>query len=266
VFVIEAVDTMNDHAANRMLKTLEEPPPFAHLLLLSDRPEDVLATIASRCQRVRFDPLAPDLIATRLQGVEGDRARACARLALGDARLAQRLAGAEGAALRSSAEELIRCALSGSTDGRPWMGMLDAARAAAASAAQESGERMDSELELVPGKDKKRYEREAMEAQRRGERRARTHALDLALRLGELWLRDLLCICEGAREIVYAVDRADELERDAQRCDAARLRVGIELVGDTRLSLALNVSEELALEALVYRLQETLAAQALAVG
>ncbi|MCW3027445.1 MAG: hypothetical protein JWN81_656, partial [Solirubrobacterales bacterium] len=53
VFVIEAVDAMNDQAANRMLKTLEEPPSFAHLLLLTDRREEVLATIASRCQHVR---------------------------------------------------------------------------------------------------------------------------------------------------------------------------------------------------------------------
>ncbi len=42
VFVIEAAETMNDQAANRLLKTLEEPPSFAHLLLLSDRREDVL--------------------------------------------------------------------------------------------------------------------------------------------------------------------------------------------------------------------------------
>src|SRR6202047_4098188 len=63
VFVIEAVDTMNDQAANRMLKTLEEPPAFVHLLLLTDRPHDVLATIASRCQAVRFDPLPARRIA-----------------------------------------------------------------------------------------------------------------------------------------------------------------------------------------------------------
>src|SRR3984957_12274887 len=56
VFVIEAVETMNDQTANRMLKILEEPPSFTHLVLLADRREDVLATIASRCQPVRFDP------------------------------------------------------------------------------------------------------------------------------------------------------------------------------------------------------------------
>src|SRR6202035_3582198 len=81
VFVIEGVDTMNEQAANRMLKTLEEPPSFAHLLLLTDRREDVLATIASRCQPVRFDPLPSSRVAERLEGVAGDRAQACAPLA-----------------------------------------------------------------------------------------------------------------------------------------------------------------------------------------
>ena len=78
VFVIEAVDTMNDQAANRMLKTLEEPPAFVHLLLLTDRREDVLATIASRCQQVRFDPLPPARMAERLE-VSSPSARRRAR-------------------------------------------------------------------------------------------------------------------------------------------------------------------------------------------
>ena len=38
VFVIEGADTMNDQAANRMLKTLEEPPSFVHLVLLTRPP------------------------------------------------------------------------------------------------------------------------------------------------------------------------------------------------------------------------------------
>src|SRR5450631_2461129 len=49
VFVIESAETMNEQAANRLLKTLEEPPAFAHLILLSDRWQDVLPTLLSRC-------------------------------------------------------------------------------------------------------------------------------------------------------------------------------------------------------------------------
>lgn len=258
VFVIEGAETMNDQAANRMLKTLEEPPAFTHLLLLADRREDVLATIASRCQPVRFDPLPWALMADRLDGVDGERARACARLALGDAGVAARLASAEGEALRACAEDFVRCALAGSTAARPWLGLLEVAKAAGLAAGERSQARMERELELVPSKERKRHEREGAEARRRGERRVRTQTLDLALRVAELWLRDLLCVCEGGGELVYAVDRRAELQHDADGRGAVALRRGMELVADTRLSLSLNVSEELALEALAYRLQALL--------
>jgi DNA polymerase III subunit delta' len=268
VFVIEGVDTMNDQAANRMLKTLEEPPPFVHLLLLTDRREDVLPTIASRCQAVRFDPLPSARIAELLQDVGHDvepaRAQACARLALGDLRLAERLASGEGEALRAGAEEFVRSALGGQTAERSWTGLLDVAKGAGVAAGEAEDGRLREELELVPSKERKRYEREGADARRRAERRARTQALDLTLRLAELWLRDVLCVAEGAPECIYAVDRVDELKIDAEGRDGTALRAGVELVQDTRLRLALNVSEELALEALAYRLEATATATATA--
>src|ERR687896_678381 len=42
VFVLERADTMNDEAANALLKTLEEPAPYVVLLLLTDNPSPVL--------------------------------------------------------------------------------------------------------------------------------------------------------------------------------------------------------------------------------
>ncbi len=97
---------------------------------------------------------------------------------------------------------------------------------------------MREELELLPSRERRRYERESAEAQRRGERRARTRTLDEGLRLVELWLRDMLCVGEGAGELVYAVDRRDELARYAGGRDAASLARAVELVADTRLSLS----------------------------
>lgn len=258
VFVIEGVERMNDQAANRLLKTLEEPPSFAHLLLLTDRREDVLATIVSRCQSVRFDPLPPAVIAEGLQCADPERAEACARLALGDAGLAALLAGEQGGALRDGAERYVRSALADSTGERAWLGLLELAKAAGASAGEEAQERMAGELELLPKKERKRYEREGLDARRRGERRARARTLDLALRLAELWLRDMLCLAEGAPELIHAVDRRAELEEDARERDGALVGRGVELVADTRLSLTVNVSEELALEALAYRLEALL--------
>jgi len=57
--LIEDAHRLNGGAANMLLKTLEEPPPGTHFLLVTHRPEAVLQTIRSRAQRVAFSPL-PD--------------------------------------------------------------------------------------------------------------------------------------------------------------------------------------------------------------
>ncbi|HAR30278.1 MAG TPA: hypothetical protein DCR65_02065 [Gammaproteobacteria bacterium] len=51
VIVLEQAHAMNRNAANALLKTLEEPPSGVHLLLLTSRPGQLLATVRSRCQR-----------------------------------------------------------------------------------------------------------------------------------------------------------------------------------------------------------------------
>jgi DNA polymerase-3 subunit delta' len=254
VFVLEAVETMNDQTANRMLKTLEEPPDFVHLLLLTDRREDVLETIASRCQPVRFDAIPAARIAERLLDAAPEQAQACARLALGDTGRAAWLAGEQGSALRASAERLVRAALAGEGEERPWAGLLEVARSAGVSAGERAQEEMARELELVPAREHKRHEREGLETKRRRERRERTRTLDLGLGLAELWLRDLLCVREGISELIHAVDRRALLHQDAAAVGDLPLCAAIELVQDTRLRLPLHVSDELALEGLAYRL------------
>mgnify|MGYP006277083263 CR=1 FL=1 len=64
--VIDA-ERMNTEGANTFLKMLEEPPPKTVFMLLTGRPEMLLPTIVSRCQKLRFDPLPPTALATALQ-------------------------------------------------------------------------------------------------------------------------------------------------------------------------------------------------------
>src|SRR4051794_30354932 len=129
VFVIEDADAMNDQAANKLLKTLEEPPAFAHLVLLTNRPGNILPTIASRCQLVRFEAATPAELSHRLQtrhGVPPLTADAAARLALGDAERALALALAEGPALRDAAGKFARATLHGTVGAdRPHVAILD---------------------------------------------------------------------------------------------------------------------------------------------
>jgi DNA polymerase-3 subunit delta' len=260
VFVIERADTMNDATANRMLKTLEEPPAFVHLILLSDRPGDLLETITSRCQGVRFDPLPAAELAARLEreGVRPEHAQACARLALGDGARARRLALGDGPALRAVAERCARAPLEGDAGPEPWAALLAVAKADQKRAAEALDAGHADTLELLAKSERKRYEREHGERVRRAERRASTATLDLGLALVGLWFRDLACVLDDAPEIVHASDRSAQLRADAAGRDAATMRAALELVEDTRQRLALNVSEELALEALAYRLAELL--------
>ncbi|MGH2915821.1 MAG: hypothetical protein ACRDMX_12630, partial [Solirubrobacteraceae bacterium] len=94
VFVIERADEMGDDTANRLLKTLEEPASFVHLILVSERPARVLGTIRSRCLQVRFEAPGEDVAAAEIESETGARpatARACLRLALGDPERARAL-------------------------------------------------------------------------------------------------------------------------------------------------------------------------------
>ena len=58
IAVIEDADFMNEAASNRLLKTLEEPPGDAVLILLSENTENLLPTIRSRCIRYRLEGVA----------------------------------------------------------------------------------------------------------------------------------------------------------------------------------------------------------------
>jgi DNA polymerase III subunit delta' len=262
VFVLERADTMNDEVANRLLKTLEEPAEFVHLILLTDALGQVLETVISRCQLVRFDPLSPERIAAVLEGegVDGPRAGACGRLALGNLTRARFLASSEGEALRGDVDRLVRACLAGEMRAaggeEPWRPLLARADAQCDVAQEEVARAAADRLENEPkGRDRKAIEREFEEAAKRDGRRARTEVLELGLQLTALSFRDLLCLAEGAPGALLASDRASALAEAARGRDARRLREAIERCEDARQALELNVTEDLALTALTLRLE-----------
>ncbi len=62
IAILESADTMNRAAANALLKVLEEPPAGALLMLVADRPAQLLPTVRSRCQQTALDLGDPALI------------------------------------------------------------------------------------------------------------------------------------------------------------------------------------------------------------
>jgi len=75
----------NDNAANALLKTLEEAPSYAVLILTADNPEQLLPTILSRCEVLRLRPLRVEKVQKALEGrgVETSRARLIAHISGG---------------------------------------------------------------------------------------------------------------------------------------------------------------------------------------
>jgi len=283
VFVIEAAEAMRDESQNALLKTLEEPPEFVHLILLSSEPEALLETIASRCQPIDFAPLPPEAVEAQLAGAGSpDAISAAARLSAGDPSRARFLLSDAGRQLRAAAlgwgrevgaasadaarrdSDEISAGATGasgtvsgesaptSPTGAP---LLKAAETAGEEAEDATRKALEEEAEAGV----KRSAKDMTDEAKRAGRRRRTEVLDLGLELVASWYRDLAAVAAGADEAVFNQDRLDELQGQAADLDPNRPRHAVELVEDTRRRLDLNVSEELALEALAFRLAAVLA-------
>ena len=227
---------------------------------MTARPADLLPTIASRCQPVRFDAPAADGLASAStpSGAAGG-AQAAARLALGDGERALALATGEGPALRAAAEALRARDAARRVAGEPWSDVLARAKRLGEAAGAEVEERAAGRAEVLPEKERRRARARGADAAKRAVRRARTGAIDEGLRLTGLWLRDVACVADGAEELVHAVDRLDALREDAAGPRRARpARGGRARRRDAR-GAHVNVGEELAVEALAGRVARLVA-------
>ncbi len=83
--IIEPAERMNEKSANALLKTLEEPPGHAIIILLTSHADILLSTIRSRCQHLRFSPLDKNSVKELLikQGMTDEEALRLAPLAEG---------------------------------------------------------------------------------------------------------------------------------------------------------------------------------------
>jgi DNA polymerase-3 subunit delta' len=97
----------NDSAANALLKTLEEAPPHAVLILTANSPEELLPTITSRCEILRLRPVPVEEVGSLLisRGADDEKARLLAHISNGRPGYALRLLE-DGSALEFREEKL----------------------------------------------------------------------------------------------------------------------------------------------------------------
>jgi DNA polymerase-3 subunit delta' len=209
VFVIDPADELTLEAQDALLKTLEEPPSSAILILVTAYPDTLLPTIQSRCRRLRFAPLADADVAHVLEtqcGVDAKKARLMA-------------AGSFGSVERALAEE------SGDlSDDR------DAALALLTAAARSGvGPRLKAAAALA----------------QHGSRRRDREALGARLALLSSLCRDLAALRAGAGGAIANVDLAEELAALEPAFEIGRLAAAYGAIAAAQQALDRNASPKI---------------------
>ncbi len=217
VFIIDGAEHLSQDAANRLLKTLEEPPSAVCLILLTAEEHAVLPTILSRCQCYHLRPVPKEVIEGHLTSVcdvEPDRARLLAGLA----------DGSIGWAIAAAQDEQVL---------------------------EELSERVDEALELPGLSTHQRLAAAGRLANDFPRRREEVFGWLDALR--RCW-RDALLVKGGQSSSVINADRIESLEAMASGLSSAQIADALRQVHATSERLQKNVNPRIALDMLMLSL------------
>jgi DNA polymerase III subunit delta' len=256
VYLVLDADRMNEDAADALLKDLEEPPPYATIVLVASELGPLPPTILSRCQPVPFrrlsEPAVRGWIAEQAPEVGDDALRALARAAAGRLDRARRLLDPAASERR---ETLIAAARSVYLDSA--FEPADAAAVLLAAAEERGREAREGEQDIVAGLDLP--PRDAEQRVRRAQRGAERDELLAGLEGLEAWYRDLMVVAAGAESALVHADRLAELRGDVQLELGEPAAAAAEAVRETWRALEeFNLNPSLALEALFVRLAREL--------
>ena len=217
VVIFDGAETLSagqSEPANALLKTLEEPPPQALVLLLTTNEDAILPTIRSRCRNLALRPMAGDALREYLaskRGVGTDDAHRLARLARG-------CPGWAFSALQDPA-------------------LLEAYREQLAQISSLSSSPLDARFNYA----------NTLAGSFSGDR----EAVRQELYLWERWWRDVLLVKEGLVERVHNDDWRDELAIHADAAMTADIVAFLGSVRETLSALDANVNPRLALECMM---------------
>jgi DNA polymerase-3 subunit delta' len=256
-YLILDAERMNPDAADALLKDLEEPPPYALIVLVAGELGPLPPTILSRCQLVPFRRLSEaavrEWISSQAPDLGDEDVRVLARATGGRLDRARRLLDPDAAARR---DELVATARAVYRDA---VEPAAAARVVLDAASAKGDEARDREQALVDTLDLPA--RDAEQRVKRAQRGAERDELLAALEGLEAWYRDLVVVAAGADAAVVHADRLDDLQDDVAAGAADGAVAAAEVVRETWRALEeFNLNPSLALEALFVRLRRALTA------
>lgn len=259
VFIIEEADKMNPAAQNALLKTLEEPQPHTVFVLISDRPEELLDTVHSRCRVIRLEAVPEERIVQLLEqeGASSEVALLAARISEGDLDRARELAFDDEIGERRRRWVHLPRRLTSPIDALDAAAeILDEARAVAKALQSAQKEEVKELAETLGEKRGSAQARNALEKRHKREvRRAESEVLADALITLASFYRDVLAIRRGGEEAVANLDLLDDLRgwAESEVSDGAFVE-GIERCVTARGTLTRNANPQLAIEAVLVEL------------
>jgi len=259
VFIIEEADRMNDPAQNALLKTLEEPQPDTVFILLSDREEELLDTIRSRCRVVRMEPVDEGTIVEllRKEGATEEHALLAARLSEGNLERARVLAFDDAAMERRGIWVGAVRRLTSASDALDVAAEIVAEAREASKAAEQQQKDEVTELAEALGEGRGTSGARNALAKRHKRELRRLEEEVLADALGSLasFYRDVLAARSGGEEGVTNLDLLPEIRRWAEAdVDEARLLAAAERCVRARASLTKNANVALTIESTLVEL------------
>jgi DNA polymerase-3 subunit delta' len=214
VFIIDGAEMMSNSAANRLLKTLEEPSEGVIFILLTANDSLLPTTVVSRCQRLELRPLPTPQVEAALgerRSLESAKTGLLSRLCHG--RLGWALTAADDESLLERRDQLL--------------------------------ERL---IEVIGGDNEARFDYAAQLAAQFSQNRAAVReVLDLWLD----WWRDLLLVKLGASDAVTNIDHEAELTEMGRAYSLFQIRAFIDSIQSAAEQLEQNANPRLVLEVMM---------------
>lgn len=267
VVVVEDADRMAERTTNVLLKAIEEPPERTVWLLCAPSPDDVIATVRSRCRGVRLAIPTPEAVAGLLErrdGIDPALALQVAREAQSHIGRARHLARSPWARQRRDALLRLPASIRGVGDAvLQAQKLVEASQEAAKARTEERDATEKAQLLRTLGLEEgtrvppslRAQLRELEEDQKRRARRAQRDELDRDLTDLLSFFRDVLVVQLGADVALVNDGSRAEVERLARASTPAQNVARIDAIGDARRRIDANVTPLLAIEAMLVSLR-----------
>ncbi|MBN1161389.1 MAG: AAA family ATPase [Dehalococcoidales bacterium] len=214
VFIIDGAELMSAGAANRLLKTLEEPEANVTFILLATDENRLMQTIVSRCQRIELQPMSiaeETQALTEKSGIEPEQARLLAGLSH----------GCPGWAINAASDPRIM---------------------------EQRGSELDQIIGVIRGNYEERFAYVFRLAA--GFTQNRQAVYDTLDRWQDWW-RDMLLVKLDCDNMITNIDRKEELANMSKNYNLSSIRNFIQSIDAAGLQLKQNVNQRLALEVLM---------------